>query len=198
MTDEDQARLPEQRAITDLDSLKVMANPLRVRLLQELAAQAASAKELAARLGEGQTKLYRHLELMCRHGFIEVVQTRSVGGLEERQYRATARSFVLDTAVFAEDEPALGQVLSFVLDTTRADIKARARDGSIDLGARAPQPRALLARRCLLRLSDAQVQRYYQALAELAVDITEPCEDTAPRRGYALSVAFYPTEPETD
>jgi len=188
--------LPEQRVITELASLKVMANPLRVRLLQELASRPASVKELAARLREGQTKLYRHVDLLCEHGFVEVVSTRAVGGLEERCYRATARSFVLDTAAFRQDDAVLGDVLSFVLDTTRSDIKARARDGTIDLDRRAPHPRALLARRCMLRLTSREIERYYQLLAELAVDVTEPdADDDGETQAYALAVAFYPSEP---
>ncbi|MEM9457666.1 MAG: winged helix-turn-helix domain-containing protein [Myxococcota bacterium] len=194
--DDDRARLPEQRVITDLAALKVMANPLRVRLLQLLADRASSVKELAAQLGEGQTKLYRHIEQMAHHGFIEVVRTRTEGGPEQRCYRATARSFVLDTSIFHDDEPSLGEVLSFVFDTTRADIRARVRDGTIDLGRRAPQPRSLLARRCLLHLDSAQADHYYRTLAQLAVDVADGTADEDARQGYALAVAFYPTEPE--
>jgi len=198
--DDASPELPEQRSISDMASFKVMANPLRVRLLHALAHAEHSVKELAAQLGEGQTKLYRHVELMCQHGFIEVVATRTVGGIEEKRYRATARSFVLDTAALGPgDDAKLGQVLSFVLDTARADIKAGVRDGIIDLSRRAPQPGALLIRRSQLKLTPEQAERYYRLLGEMTADVPDAAAQHDPRaRRYDIVVAFHPAERITD
>src|SRR5258708_1399774 len=56
------------RQVTDVDTIKALADPTRIAILRALmvseagAARVMSAKELAEELGEPQTKLYRHLK----------------------------------------------------------------------------------------------------------------------------------------
>ena len=62
--------------IRDLAQLKVLADPLRVRILEALCEQPRTTKQVAERLGEKPTKLYHHVEALDRAGLIELHSTR--------------------------------------------------------------------------------------------------------------------------
>lgn len=73
MTDDQQRKL-------DLESLKVLAHPLRVQLLEELSVHGAfTASGLAERLGESSGATSYHLRQLERHGFVREVPGRGTG-----------------------------------------------------------------------------------------------------------------------
>ena len=67
----------------------VALDPLRCRLLSELA-EPASAAALAARLGLPRQKVNYHLRTLEAHGLVKVASERQWGGLTERLLVATA------------------------------------------------------------------------------------------------------------
>src|SRR5262245_20848099 len=77
---EDHAQLLDEWIVSDLETLKLLGNPLRAQILQELVARPMSVKQIAAALGEPVTKLYRHVDLMLRAGVIRVVDQVVVSG----------------------------------------------------------------------------------------------------------------------
>lgn len=90
--------------IDDPAAATVALEPVRSRLLSELAAP-ASAATLAARLGIARQKINYHLRALESHGLIHVAETRQWGGLTERLLVATAASYVISPS-------ALGPVAS--------------------------------------------------------------------------------------
>jgi DNA-binding transcriptional ArsR family regulator len=82
------------RDVTDAGTLKALADPLRLSILAALMRDASvrprvmSVKELAAELGEPQTKLYRHVKLLEAAGLIRVAASRLVSGIVEQRYQA--------------------------------------------------------------------------------------------------------------
>jgi DNA-binding transcriptional ArsR family regulator len=70
-------------------------DPVRARLLEELASEPASAAGVAARLGLPRQKVNYHLNVLESHGLIELVEVRARGGLKERVLRATAACYVV-------------------------------------------------------------------------------------------------------
>ena len=70
-------------------------DPVRARLLDELAAEPASAAGVAARLGMPRQKVNYHLNVLEAHGLIELAEIRARGGLKERILRATAACYVV-------------------------------------------------------------------------------------------------------
>lgn len=74
-----------------------LAHPLRVRILDELRS-AASAAEVARRLGESRQNLNYHLKELERGGFVQRVGERRVGSFVESLYESSA-SAVLVSAV---------------------------------------------------------------------------------------------------
>jgi DNA-binding transcriptional ArsR family regulator len=83
--------------IEDPAAATVALDPVRSRLLAELA-EPASAAELAARVGLPRQKVNYHLRALEAHGLVREVDTRKWGGLTERRLAATAGSYVVSPA----------------------------------------------------------------------------------------------------
>src|SRR5436305_5533764 len=93
----------KELTVTSLETLRVISDALRSRILDLLRAEAQTVKQLAATLNLPPKKLYYHINLMEQHGLIRVVGTRIVSGIIEKTYRATAYLFWFDKEVFALD-----------------------------------------------------------------------------------------------
>jgi DNA-binding transcriptional ArsR family regulator len=60
------ADLPDALLVSDVEQLRALADPLRIEILDVMGQhpiRSWTAKELAARIGGSQTRLYRHLAL---------------------------------------------------------------------------------------------------------------------------------------
>lgn len=80
--------------IEDPDAATVALEPVRSRLLSELA-EPASAAALAARVGLARQKVNYHLRALESHGLVRLADERKWGGLKERRLVATAASYVV-------------------------------------------------------------------------------------------------------
>ncbi len=80
--------------IDDPAAATVALDPVRSRLLSELA-QPASAAALAMRLGIPRQKINYHLRALESHKLIRITQTRKWGGLTARLMQASAASYVV-------------------------------------------------------------------------------------------------------
>ncbi len=80
--------------IDDPAAATVALQPIRSRLLSELA-KPASAATLATRVGLARQKVNYHLRALEAHGLIEVAEQRKWGGLTERLLVATASSYIV-------------------------------------------------------------------------------------------------------
>src|SRR4051794_2433203 len=121
--------------IEDPAAAVVALDPMRARLLAELA-EPASAATLAARVGLARQKVNYHLRTLESHGLARVAEERRWGGLTERLLVATAASYVVSPA-------ALGGVAS---DPARTADRLSARY-LIALAARIVREVGILARR---------------------------------------------------
>jgi DNA-binding transcriptional ArsR family regulator len=82
------------QVIDDPAAATVALEPMRSRLLSELAAP-ASAATLAARTGLARQKVNYHLRALEAHGLVQLADERKWGGLTERLLVATAASYVV-------------------------------------------------------------------------------------------------------
>ena len=80
-------------------------DPIRTRLLAELASEAGSATTLSRRVGLPRQKVNYHLRTLERHGLIGLVEERRKGNLTERVMRATAAAYVISPQALAAVEP---------------------------------------------------------------------------------------------
>jgi DNA-binding transcriptional ArsR family regulator len=130
----------EMRTLTGLEQVKVLADPLRIRLLEAFCEQERTTKQVAELLGEKPTKLYHHVDALERVGLISLVRTRQNRGTMEKYYRAVARAFRADSRIFnaaekpeSEGRATFRRMISMIIDQTAAELTAlvdRAGDGS--------------------------------------------------------------------
>lgn len=98
---------------------RVLADPLRLRLLEALWLKPRSAKELAKLEGLPTERLYYHLGQMEQARLVRIAEYRPLpGGKVERVYTATEIEPPGDEAT-PED---LSRFLGAVLEATRADV----------------------------------------------------------------------------
>jgi DNA-binding transcriptional ArsR family regulator len=90
--------------IDDPAAAEASLDPMRARLLAELA-EPASAAGLAARLGLPRQKVNYHLRTLEGHGLIELAEERKRGNLTERVMRATAAAYVISPATLPRLQP---------------------------------------------------------------------------------------------
>src|SRR6266513_2118828 len=86
---EDFEPAPEM-VVSNFDTLKVVADPTRLRILEVLIEQPLTVKQVARKLEIAPTKLYYHVNLLEEHGLLTVTASRVVSGIIEKQYRTTA------------------------------------------------------------------------------------------------------------
>ena len=91
-------------AIEDPAAAEVSLDPIRARLLAELA-EPGSASTVAARLGLTRQKANYHLRALERHGLVELVEERRKGNCTERVLQATAASYVISPTALSAVAP---------------------------------------------------------------------------------------------
>lgn len=89
--------------IKDLEQVRLLSDPLKLRLLQAFAESPRTTKQAAAELGETVTKLYRHVDALHDSGLLEVVGEKQKRGTIERTFRAIAQRFEADHSLFSDE-----------------------------------------------------------------------------------------------
>jgi DNA-binding transcriptional ArsR family regulator len=156
--------------VSDLETLKVVSDTLRSRILDLLRAEPRTVKQLASTLALSPKKLYYHINLMEQHGLIRVVNTRFVSGIREKTYRATAYLFLFDNEVFAAsktDEQGLPLGTALLFETTKNQLAQSVADKLVDLADDAPPMRRLLVNWNMQRLTPAQAEAFYAKFVAL-------------------------------
>jgi DNA-binding transcriptional ArsR family regulator len=90
--------------IEDPAAAEASLDPIRTRILQELA-EPASATQLAAKVGLPRQKVNYHLKALEGHGLVELVEERKKGNVTERILRATAASYLISPVALASVAP---------------------------------------------------------------------------------------------
>jgi DNA-binding transcriptional ArsR family regulator len=92
----------EVDVIEDPRAAAAALDPVRGRLLAELATAPASAAGVSARVGLTRQKVNYHLNTLEALGLVELDSVRMRGGITERILRASAATYVVSPAAIAE------------------------------------------------------------------------------------------------
>lgn len=193
--------------IDDLETLKVVADPLRLRIIEELRREPKTVKQVAEQLGQIQTKLYYHFRTLEEHDLIRAVDTRIVSGIIEKHYQTTAARLTVDrdllapgTAAHADDiDEGLDVLLSVILDEAKTEIRRAVRAGLITLAPEMKDARALVLGRRWMRLSPEQMSEFLDRLLALQDEYEQ--DDVAPAEGaiaWEFLLGVYPTSRRAD
>jgi DNA-binding transcriptional ArsR family regulator len=186
--------------VPDLETLKILADPLRNQIMEILAPQQLTVNQIAEKLGLAPSKLYYHINLLEKYGFIKEVDSTVKGNIIEKVYWITAYDWKMDHELFNFSTPEGQQsVMTSMLtpiDATREDIQRslEARASALQQGAE-PHPRDVIVRREVQNMSDEIADQFADRLNEVLDDfkkyeVDEMDEDT---HSWALTVAFYPS-----
>ncbi|MEU6506549.1 winged helix-turn-helix domain-containing protein [Streptomyces sp. NPDC046942] len=95
---------PLQPRVLDARSLRGLAHPLRMELLNALRRGGpATASQLAAKLGESSGATSYHLRQLAAHGFVEDAPEHGKG--RERWWQAADQGLVFDSDQFQDADP---------------------------------------------------------------------------------------------
>ena len=156
------------QVIDDPAAAAVALDPIRSRLLSEMALPASAAR-LAARVGLARQKVNYHLHALEAHGLVRLAEERKWGGLTERLLVATAASYVVSPS-------ALGRV---AVDPNR-DVDRLSAGYLIALGARVVREVGDLVRRA---------NEAGKRLATLAVDTEVRFRSPADRAAFSRELS---------
>ena len=110
-----------------------------------------------------------------RFGLIMVVDSRLVSGILEKVYQVAAHRFDLGRELLGSIEQSdeqLDEILAFVFDGPKAEVREAIRQGVLSLPQPEPVPNALFLRK-LMALTPAQIARLRGQLSDLIKDIEE-------------------------
>ena len=185
--------------VSDLETLRAIADPLRVQILELMEGQSLTVKQVAEKLGLAPSKLYYHFGALEKLGLIEVAETRMVANMQEKKFRSNADLLDVDPALFnfskeGDNEP-INILLASTIDATRDDLlrSLQARQFQLEQGAD-EQPRRLIINRVVSRVPEHRIEEFQKQLMKLLQEFeAEDQTSNSSDQPYALSLAFYPS-----
>jgi DNA-binding transcriptional ArsR family regulator len=197
------SRQKEAYTLSDLEQIKVLADPLRIKILEALCEE-RTTKQVAELLGEKPTKLYHHVDALERVGLIKLSRTRQNRGTLEKYYQSVARSFRAHARIFEVDEgkrrgeevETFRRMMSTIFDTTTAELTEIVDQGD---AAKSIEGEGILtfveiraSKKELKRIRD-KLNAIVQSLAGGDGQAAES-NKTAAHETYRLTLAFYPLD----
>ena len=188
---------PKVMTLKSLDQVRVLADSLRVRILEGYGQEARTTKQLAKILGEKPSKLYHHVEALEKVGLIRLEHTRQNRGTIEKYFRPVAETFRADASLFSSPEPTeplspMEEVVTASLESAGDELRALFRSG----GGERLESEGVFSR-IRLRGSAEEIKTLRDGLEAWLHGIVEPREETGDEaQGEAGSwgcvIAFYP------
>ncbi|GAB4513714.1 MAG: hypothetical protein OHK0046_14760 [Anaerolineae bacterium] len=187
----------DEFVISDLETLKVLADPLRLSIVHYLR-KPGTVKQIAERVNKPPTKLYYHFNLLEKHNLIQMVDTRLVSGIVEKQYQAAAHTFRLERGLLAPDSAGFDEnldvTLSHLFGAARDDLRQSMLAGVIKMAEDAPQHLRLLLTHGQVMLHPEQATSFYERLLALLreFNMSNDGEETDEMQAYKLVVLMHP------
>ena len=119
--------MEDQYIANDLEQIKAISDPLRLRIFNALSKETMTTKQVAEVIGEPPTKLYRHVQVLEKVGLIKLVRTKKNRGTVEKYYEPIARNLNIDRKIFANlgrevMESAFYNMVNDVLQSTLHEV----------------------------------------------------------------------------
>ena len=189
------------QVLTDLEQIRVLADPLRIRILELLCDEELTTKQVARKLDEKATRLYHHVEALERVGLIRLTRTRQNRGTIEKYYIGVAKAFRADAQAFMgqagteETGEALEAMVGTITDTVSREVRQLIKNSG---GAELLEDDGLLS---FIEINTGQDEidklqkKLKKTVMKLADDAAvEPAEGD---RRYRLLVAYYPLDKDS-
>lgn len=190
---------PTVEVVRDPETMAVLLDPERRRLLEALREEPDSASGLARRLGDSRQRLNYHLRALEEAGLLEILEERRRGNCVERVLRVVARRFVVDPAALGElaaEPEELGDRFSATYLIALAARAIRELAGLQDRAARQDERLASAGLEARVKLPhpedfDAFVQDLSEAVARV---VARHHDDRAGGRPFRVIAGAYPAK----
>ncbi len=172
------------RTLTTEAEISAYLHRSRMAILDVLRDGAATATQIAARLGVHPANLTRHIRVLESAGLVALVEKRDTGRNLEKYYAATAGSFIV-----APDTTSLTAPHKIALTFARSELSAAL--------ARLPDELAspVVASALEVRISPDNAKAFAEELARLGERFA--AADESDGEAYQLVLALYPGDPAT-
>jgi DNA-binding transcriptional ArsR family regulator len=183
----------ELHKLTDLEQMKVLADPLRIRML-ELFGEERTTKQVAEMLGQPPTRLYHHVAALERLGLVRLTRTQQRRGALEKYYLAVAKAFTADPRLFSSGKARQARevahgVVAQILEKTSADLDALLESAE---GPETVEQEAVLTY-LEVRGTPGEVKALGARLQKLIKSVTASgCEADASGQPHRLTIAYFP------
>jgi DNA-binding transcriptional ArsR family regulator len=186
------------RELTEVDELRVIADPRRWAIHSLLIQGELTVKELAERIGEPQKRLYHHIRELERVGLIRVTRTELRYGIVQKHYRATSQW--LDVSPALMHLPASSDEVRAAIDWYLNLLRMTAGNLRQALGV---EPRVIgsplfWASYNGVRMSPQRARDLAQRIADLHTEFVDnnlPPADGEPAERIALTLVMTPLPP---
>lgn len=186
--------------IRDLETLKILADPLRNQIMEILAPGKLTVTQLADKLGLAPSKLYYHINLLEKYGLIQEVDSIVKANIIEKVYWITAYDCQMDENLCnfstLEGQQSIITTMLTPVDATHEDIRRslEARAAALEQGAE-EHPRQVVIYREVRSMTDQAADEFAERIKVVLEDFEnyetdDSDEDTHSR---ALTVTFYPS-----
>ena len=186
--------------VEDLETLKILADPMRNQILEILAPEKLTINQMAKKLGLSPSKLYYHINLLEKYGLIQEVDSIVKANIIEKVYWISAYECKMNDNLcnFSTPEGQESTMTAMVtpIESTREDMmrSLEARVSALNQGAE-EHPREVIIFRELRKMDDQAADAFAERIKEVLEDFESfdgdgEGEDVHVR---ALTVAFYPS-----
>lgn len=180
--------------VDDLDTLKVLADPLRLRIL-EIMHDPSTVKQVANELELPPTKLYYHINLLEKHNLIVLVDTRIVSGIIEKHYQVAAWMVRVEKNLLSPSDETLSLTMNALFDTSRDQLLDAVRAGAVELDEEGEKHKGVILRSSSLRLTQEQAAAFYDELETLVKRYSDLSDGQRKQEHLTPYHAFYAAFP---
>lgn len=186
----------EEYVISDLETIHIVSDPLRLQILEILKDSPKTVKQVAKELDINQVKLYYHFKLLEEHGLLRITEERMVSHLIEKVYQTRARSIRIAADLLTSEKAASESsetLLAYVFDKARAKLKKGLQEGWITSDPSTEPYHRFTALRGSMRLAPDKASAFFGRAEALSEEFF--ALQSAPPSGgdwYDFVVAMYP------
>jgi DNA-binding transcriptional ArsR family regulator len=201
-------QIKKELIIDDLEVLKVISDPLRIQIIELISVtnrhrQLCTVKQLAEKLDMPPTKLYYHINLLEKHGLIEIAETEVVSGIVEKRYQVAAYQMRVSASILEGMEISKDEQVELALKTVQGVIDSTLDDLRQSIAYLIAQEQAegekveqvaIMVSRENLRITRAQAEELQAKLEQLVDEYKQL--DPAPEEDpliFGLTIALNPS-----
>ena len=187
--------------IKDLETLKVITDPLRFQILEILGEEPQTVKSVADKLEMTSNRLYYHFNLLESAGLIKVVRTQTINNIIEKFYWTSAKEIMVDQDILNANPEAVAEdinrVIIAALDSTKEDIikSLHSMDfgGKKEEGERSNEISVFRVKKKLADKDYENISKEFKQLLDKFQNLPDAKSSDPDARRYSIAYFLYPS-----